>query len=185
MLQGSGASVSARAGPGQQRLGSYTARPLLRQGLLRVAAEPIKVLSWYHIWYHIWYHTISWCVYDIICIDCDFIVEIIKHAERVLVLRCLGSVAGPYLHLIGLFDVVYSLNHSRIIHTVGWWSSGNPAVVKLLTSSSLNNISSYDIVPFVVIINDIIYYIIYDMKYDIIHMISYHIHYHTILWYNI
>jgi hypothetical protein len=57
-LRGSGASVSARAGPGQERLGSNAERPLLLQGLPRVAAELIKVLVMisYLISYFISYH---------------------------------------------------------------------------------------------------------------------------------
>ncbi len=39
-----GASASAIAGPGQQRIGSDAARPLLRPALPRVTAERIKVL---------------------------------------------------------------------------------------------------------------------------------------------
>ncbi len=37
---------------------------------------------------------------------------------------CLNRVA-PYLLLIELFDVVYTLIHSFLYHTVGQWSSGN------------------------------------------------------------
>ncbi len=63
-LRGSGASASARAGPGQQRLGSYAARQLLLPALPRVVAERIKVMVMisyliscvisYHM--YIWYH---------------------------------------------------------------------------------------------------------------------------------
>jgi hypothetical protein len=66
-LRGSGASVSARAGAGQQRLGSYAARPLLRPALPRVAAELNKVLVM--ISYLISYFISFICLYDIICID--------------------------------------------------------------------------------------------------------------------
>jgi hypothetical protein len=38
-LRGSGASVSARAGSGQERPGSDAARPLLVQGLQKMAVE--------------------------------------------------------------------------------------------------------------------------------------------------
>jgi hypothetical protein len=58
MLRGSGASASARAGPGQQRLRSDAARPLLRPALPRMTAELIKVLVMisYLISYTISYH---------------------------------------------------------------------------------------------------------------------------------
>ncbi len=57
-LRGSGASASAIAGPGQQRLGSDAARPLPRSALPKVVAERIKVLVMisYLISYTISYH---------------------------------------------------------------------------------------------------------------------------------
>jgi hypothetical protein len=45
-----------------------------------VAAELNKVLVMIYFRYHMQYHTI--CIYDIVCIDYDLIVEIINHAER-------------------------------------------------------------------------------------------------------
>jgi hypothetical protein len=60
-LRGSGTSISARAGPGQQRLGSDTASQLLLQALLRVAVELsevvlVKISYWisYMISYHMY-----------------------------------------------------------------------------------------------------------------------------------
>ncbi len=57
-LRGSGASVSARAGSGQERLGSNAARLMLWPALLRVAAERSEVLVMisHMISYSISYH---------------------------------------------------------------------------------------------------------------------------------